>query len=76
MFEAIPVECDCCKKTVSGFYNNSEWWGKYLKNDENKICLDCIKVRDGFKEDFKSIIGVDVSELEKINGKSHNNKKQ
>lgn len=61
--EVILIKCDCCGELVSNFYNDAEWWGKYLKTNEDKICLNCIKSRDGFVEDFKSIIGFDISVL-------------
>lgn len=64
--EVIPVICDCCGKKTSGFYNKSQWWSKYLKDSENEICINCIKARTGFTEEFKEKIGIDISVLEGV----------
>ena len=61
----IPVKCDKCGKMVTGYYSpGEEWWGKYLEDRENKICLNCIKDREGFRDEFKRLIGVSVEQYE------------
>ncbi len=59
-FSIIPIKCDCCGKMVEGYSDMSEWWGKYLKPDEKKICHDCIKGRDGYAKEFRDKAGVDI----------------
>lgn len=55
----IPVKCDCCGEMVEHFSDRSQWWGKYLKPGEEKICNNCIKDRPGYREEFKEIFGLD-----------------
>lgn len=62
--KVIPVKCDCCGKMVSGFSDSSEWWGKFLKPDEEKICHNCIKDRKGYAEEFLKQIGVPMEVLD------------
>ena len=63
----ITTTCDLCRRKVSGFYcKNGEWWDKYADEGKN-ICLDCIKGKVGFAEDFRSKAGVSITEYEKLN---------
>ena len=63
--QAIPVKCDCCGEMVGSYSDRSNWFGKYLKAGENKICHNCIRVRDGYADEFLEKIGVS---LEVLNG--------
>ena len=63
----IPTECDSCGSTVKGYYCRGAWFGKYLAPKEKKICLNCIKDREGFREEFKRLIGVSVEDYESLN---------
>ena len=59
--EIIPVKCDCCGKMTKGYSSKGwEWFGKYLKDDEEKICHDCIKDRPGYAEEFEKMTGVSI----------------
>ena len=60
--EIIPVKCDCCGSMVAIFSNRSEWWGKYLKPDEETICHNCIKDRPGYAAEFKEKTGASLNE--------------
>lgn len=60
------VKCDVCYLMVEGYYSRGAWFGKYLKPNEKKICFNCIKDRDGFREEFKRLIGISVERYEKI----------
>ena len=59
----IPVKCDCCGKMVNSYSDKSQWFGKYLKPNENKICRHCIKDREGYAKEFQEKIGVSVEAL-------------
>ena len=59
----IRVKCDCCGKMVGSYSDRSNWFGKYLKPEENKICHDCIKTRDGYAEEFLEKIGIPLDNL-------------
>ena len=63
MFQVIPTKCDCCGRIVSSFSDKSEWFGKYLNSNEEKICRKCIKTREGYAEEFLEKIGVSVDSL-------------
>ena len=52
------VECDSCGKHTEVHYDKSSWWGKYLANNEEKICVSCAKSRDGFKEEYFNETGI------------------
>ncbi len=56
----IPVKCDCCGKMVGNYSDRSEWFGKYLRPDESKICPNCIKGREGYAEEFLEKTGVEL----------------
>ena len=64
--EIIPIECDCCGEMVSSYSDKSEWFGKYLKDDEERICHWCIKDRDGYAEEFFKKTGISVDEAGSI----------
>ena len=59
----ILTKCDCCGEMVSSFSSRNEWFGKYLKPGEEKICRKCIKKRKGYAEEFLAQIGVSVEEI-------------
>ena len=62
----IPTICDSCGRKVLGYYSkNGEWWDKYVDNGI-KVCLDCIKDKRGFAEDFERNIKISLSEYEKL----------
>lgn len=62
----IPIRCSCCGKKTDFFYcKGGEWWDKYVEPAE-QICLDCIKDRPGFADDFKKMVGISVWEYEKL----------
>ncbi|KKM73910.1 hypothetical protein LCGC14_1405610 [marine sediment metagenome] len=63
-FQIIPVRCDCCGEMVYSFSGKEEWFGKYLKPDEEKICRNCIKGREGYAEEFKEKIGIALSDVD------------
>ena len=54
----MPTECDCCGEKVPYFSDKNEWCGKYLKDDEEKVCFNCIKGRDGYAEEFLEKFGI------------------
>lgn len=64
----IPTKCDCCGEMVAGFSDKSEWFGKYLKPNEGKICHNCIKGREGYAEEFLEKTGVSIDYTEEIIG--------
>jgi hypothetical protein len=64
--QELPIECDCCHKIVYGYSDHSNWFGKYLKLEENKICFLCIKDRVGYAEDFKKNVGISIDEYFKL----------
>ena len=67
--EIIPTKCDCCGEMVSGYYDKGDqWWNKYLKPDEENICLGCIACRPGFREEYQQLIGVSVDEGVRLYG--------
>lgn len=59
----IPVKCDCCGEMTRSFSDKSSWFGKYLKPNEEKICRNCIKTRDGYAEEFLEKFGISVEGL-------------
>lgn len=59
-----PVKCDCCGEWVESYSDRSGWFGKYLKHNEERICRNCIKGRDGYAVEFFERIGVSVELLE------------
>ena len=61
--EVLPTKCDCCGEMKCGFSDRGEWFGKYLKPDENRICHDCIKGRDGYADEFLEKIGISVDNI-------------
>lgn len=54
----IPIECDSCGEMTESFSDRSQWWGEYLKNDEERICHNCIKGREGYAEEYFEKVGV------------------
>ena len=62
--QIIPVKCDCCGEMTQHFSSKNGWFGKYLKPEENRICRKCIRIRDGYAEEFLEKIGVSVEILE------------
>ena len=61
----IPIKCDCCGKMVDSYSDRSNWFGKYLKPNENKICHKCIRGRKGYAKEFLEKIHIP---LEVLNG--------
>ena len=57
----IPVNCDCCGEMTDTYLDKSEWWRKYLKPEENKICPKCIGDRYGYAQEFLEKIGSRVN---------------
>ncbi len=68
MITIEKVKCDKCGELVSSFYSRDGniWFGKYLNNNEERICLNCIKNRKGFRKEFKLLIGISVNKLEQF----------
>jgi len=65
-FTINKVKCDCCGKiTVRGKQIDDEWFGKYLKPNEERICHACIRDRKGYKEEFLEQIGVSLDTYER-----------
>ena len=64
--QIIPTKCDCCGEMVRSFSSRGEWFGKYLKLNEDKICRVCIRKREGYAEEFLKQIGVPVSILDEL----------
>ena len=61
--EIIKTKCDCCGKMVDSFYPISDyWWGKYLIEKEENICLSCISRRSGFSDEYQQMSGVSVKQ--------------
>ena len=60
----IPTICTQCGKKTDVYYCKSvEWWTRYIKGDE-ELCLDCIKQREGFAEDFEKNVGISLDKYE------------
>lgn len=68
MIQILPTKCDKCGATISSFYSRGTdaWFSKYLQPNEETICLSCIKERTGFREEFQSLVGISVEELENL----------
>lgn len=64
MFERIATRCNCCGKMVFSFSDRSEWFGKYLKPGEERICRKCIRSRDGYAEEFLEVTGMSIGDLD------------
>ena len=63
MHRLIQTKCDKCGQMVETYYTHNDWFAKYLKEEEDKICLNCIKGRKGFRAEFKRMIGISVEDL-------------
>ncbi len=61
--QIIYTKCDCCGEMVDSFSSRGEWFGKYLRPNEEKICCNCIKDREGYAEEFLEKIGVPLSSI-------------
>lgn len=59
----MPTKYDCCGKWVQSFSDRSGWFGKYLKPNEERICHNCIKGREGYAEEFQKRIGISIDVL-------------
>ena len=61
-----PINCDSCTKPTTTFYNKTgEWWDEFLEDDE-KICLDCMKDRPGFREKWDEMIGIPIERYQEL----------
>jgi hypothetical protein len=49
---------------VFSFSDRSEWFGKYLKPGEERICRKCIRSRDGYAEEFLEVTGMSIGDLD------------
>ncbi len=65
MITIRKVECDRCGRLVTHFYSKDKvllnWWDKYL-DDNEEVCIDCIKNRKGFRKEFRNLLGMEVNE--------------
>ncbi len=59
----IAVRCDCCGEMVKHFSTKSAWFGKYLKEDEERVCRKCMRGREGYAEEFLKQIGIPLDEM-------------
>lgn len=48
----FATKWDCCGEMKVGFSSRGEWFGKYLKPDEEQICHTCIHNREGYRVEF------------------------
>lgn len=61
--EVLSIRCDCCGEMTDSFSDKSEWFGKYIKPEEGRICFKCIKDRVGYAQEFLEKIGVSTEAL-------------
>lgn len=64
----LPFTCSVCKKKAAAAYyerSSGNWWNKYVKDGETEVCLNCIKERPGFKDDFLKQVGMTVEAYQK-----------
>ena len=60
--QIVPIKCDSCGEMVMSLSDKSQWFGKYLRDGEERICYNCIKDREGYAEEYLEKIGVSLSE--------------
>ncbi len=51
------MQCDSCGEMVTSYSSKAKgaWFAKYLKPGEEKVCGNCMKDREGYKEEFFEI---------------------
>ena len=55
------ITCTSCGNSTIGYYSkNGAWWDEFVEDDE-KICLSCIKDRPGFRDKWDEMIGIPIS---------------
>lgn len=61
----IPVKCDCCGRMVGTYSSKAKgaWFAKYLKPNEEKVCRNCMKDREGYAEEFLEIFKIPLENL-------------